>query len=280
MTLSSYLAASLLTATAIISLIVFHIRRHKIDDYKGRYRMWYVVAAVLGIASIDVITHAHRGLRDVMRLLVEQPPWQNQAIWWVLAWSIVGGLLALRALIEIRRCRLAVLTWLLGAACLAGSALLYLHTFEIAPALTHLMTRSALFLSGLHLLMFGAVLYARFVYLEAQGQKRLTRTAAKTKQKSTDGVGKRTGLFKLPGFGRGKSQRQPKKAKQVDTAGNHGEDDEQEYDEQEYDEDYEYEEVSDDPTDAELELLTNPDLTRSERRKLKKQMKQRRQRAA
>jgi hypothetical protein len=265
MTLSSCLAASLLLATAILALAVFHIRRHKIDDYKGRYRMWYVVIVVLGLASVDVITHAHRGLRDVMGMLIEQPPWQNQATWWVLAWSFVGGVVALRALIEVRRCRLAVLTWMLAATCLAGSALLYLDRFEIAPAQTHLMARSALFLAGLHLLMFGAALYARFVYLEAQGA---AKAAAKTRQKSTDRREKRSMLFKLPTFGRDHGPR-PSRQEQFDDDDDH-----------EYDEEYEPDDLSDEPSEAELELLTNPDLTRSERRKLKKQMKRRRRQVA
>lgn len=256
-TLVTHLAATMLAVAAVMAVLVTRLRRHKVNDYKGRYRLWYLVVILLIVSSVDVITLGHRAFRDVMVAVVESPPWQNTAVWWILGYSVVGGLVALRVMIDARRCKMAVLAWFMAAACLGGSAVLYLGVWQLPAFETQLMSQTALFLSGLHLTVFGLALFGRHIMLAAGTS---IRTNTKTKR-TASGETKKTGLIRLPGFTKRKKT-QPRKTRSAETPSTDSE---------------EFEDVQD---EVELELLTNPDLTKAERRKLRKQMKRREREAA
>ncbi len=285
MTLSSFWSAAVLMMTALLGMFVFHVRRFRVDDYKGRYRMWYMAIIGLAVASFDSITHAHDGVRDALTLAIGDLPWEHPALGWIVVYGALGGMVALRGLVEVRRSKATVFIWTLSIACFVGATLLYVGVFQITPDQSHRMARSSLFLSGVYLLMFGMAIYARFVFLEAQSDKGARASSKKrsTSQKSQSKEPKRTGLFKLPTLRRRKSKATSKQVRKSPAKASQVDDDLASYEQEDpyaYDDDYESSPTSDAPTDDELELLTDPNLTRSERRKLKKQFKMRRSRAA
>ena len=57
--LAAWLASVVLAGGAAASLVTFGIRLHRVDDYRGRYRVWLWTAAALVFASLDAATHSH-----------------------------------------------------------------------------------------------------------------------------------------------------------------------------------------------------------------------------
>ena len=57
--LAAWLSSVLLGAAALSSLLVYAIRRHKMDDYRGRYRLWLWCAAALLVASVNAVAGLH-----------------------------------------------------------------------------------------------------------------------------------------------------------------------------------------------------------------------------
>src|SRR5215204_363854 len=67
--LASYYSALLLALGAAGALAVYGIRSHRVDDYRGRYRIWLWIAAALAWASVDVATGLHDALGAGVALL-------------------------------------------------------------------------------------------------------------------------------------------------------------------------------------------------------------------
>lgn len=112
----SYLIGTLLLGSAGISLMIYQLRRYRIDDYQGRYRLWRLVLIVLMLASVNSLVSIIQwsgALIDVgfgKRVALAGSDWIRLVV------SLGGAILALRLIAEIRRSRWALTTLL--AACL------------------------------------------------------------------------------------------------------------------------------------------------------------------
>jgi hypothetical protein len=106
--LASWFASLLLLSAVVGSLQVYLLRRHKLDDYRGRYRIWLVVAAWSAIASLDASSGLHRLLDLVARRLPASGMLASADGWWLLIASGLTGVLGLRLLVEMRRTLVSV----------------------------------------------------------------------------------------------------------------------------------------------------------------------------
>lgn len=264
-TLASCLAALMLIASTVTAILVVHLRRYRMDDYKGRYRIWYAVILLLALAAVDVITQAHRSIVGLAMTTLPNLPVKSASAWCVLAWLVPGGLLWLRAMIDARRCRAVVCVWLLSASGLLVAAALKLGLLPLASHHFLTMARTGSYLFGLQLLSFGLLLYARHLFIRAQGVRRTARpknveedveVEEPTPVEAENPPAKRTGMFRLPGFGAWRRRGDGGSSSAADV------------------------ESEDGYTPEELALLESSELTRTERRKLKKQMRLRRRQAA
>lgn len=173
--LGSWFAAMLFAGGVGLAVTTLGIRAHRVDDYRGRYRIWLWIAAALVWASIDAAT----GLHEALGLLIATAthgslPRENLAaactISWVVPYSLVFGALAIRLAIE-------VWSSLASFAALATAGLLYvlamLATLEMLPQagpLVDSVVGSSLVLLA-HVATVSAIaLYARHVYLDADGR--------------------------------------------------------------------------------------------------------------
>jgi hypothetical protein len=173
--LGSWFAAMLFAGGVGLAVTTLGIRAHRVDDYRGRYRIWLWIAAALVWASIDAAT----GLHEALGLLIATAthgslPRENLAaactISWVVPYSLVFGALAIRLAIE-------VWSSLASFAALAMAGLLYvlamLATLEMLPQagpLVDSVVGSSLVLLA-HVATVSAIaLYARHVYLDADGR--------------------------------------------------------------------------------------------------------------
>ncbi|MFO0904619.1 MAG: hypothetical protein U0939_16560 [Pirellulales bacterium] len=187
--LSAWLSSAMLGAAAVASVSVFSIRRHRIDDYKGRYRLWLTAAVVCLLASIDATTDLHRVPRHVLDVVARNYAGgtslgEYTRFWWVVFNLTFVVVAAGRLSIEMRR-SVGAATWLVAAAAgymLVGAVELG-YIGQNLGFVTVLLQSSAKML-GDAALLFAIGTYARYVYLDSQGilaQRRAEREARRRK---------------------------------------------------------------------------------------------------
>jgi hypothetical protein len=159
----------MLSAAAFQGIQIYRLRRHKTDDYRGRYRVWTWFPLLLLAMASGVATGVQRELTTVLVGLI----WGDDALALasrlplvlVLLWLLVAGRLSL----EMRPNR-----WSLGYLAAAtigyvsGVIVAQIHVQPINEILLDLIS-STLLMAG-HLGVFIAVLsFGRHVYLDSQG---------------------------------------------------------------------------------------------------------------
>jgi hypothetical protein len=178
--LSAWLASTLLAAAAAIAIFIFSLRRHRIDDYHGRYRMWILVAMACAVgnlfeaSSLAVVAHAlctagcgASGLRA-------------DVVWPAMIATLVAGVLT-RLAVEIRRCGPAVTSLILASvAFLLAAASNFGWPVEQSAEVLPLWLRGS-WLLGYVLLVTTLLLYSRRVQLEVAGDAALPVRAKRKK---------------------------------------------------------------------------------------------------
>jgi len=158
-----------------VMLGTYSVRRHRRDDYRGRFTVWRwaIICAVL--ISIDTATGLHNVFASLCNLATQTTISRDGTsigsnAWWVGTFAILFGSMLVRLLFEMTSSRQAV-----GWACLAGVCYLCSAIFELGSAPSFMShhtaetSKLAILMLGHHLLLFSLVNYAREVVLEAMG---------------------------------------------------------------------------------------------------------------
>jgi hypothetical protein len=168
--LQAWTSALVLLATAIYACLIYSLRRHRIDDTRGRYRVWRLAAWVAVVMSLNAVVGWHE---PVARLLGSLTGWQapiNDAFWWLIPTALIGGWLLAQLIRDAAECRLALLAYSSAGGCFlvaaGGSVGWSLPWWDSAGG--DVASRTALLAAHL-LLLLGTLLYARYVVLDVQG---------------------------------------------------------------------------------------------------------------
>lgn len=183
--LARWFSSVLLGAGSVLAVLVYRLRSHKIDDYRGRYRMWrWVVPAGL-VLSVDEICHLDQLAGGLVALASRGSTLAlDPGTLWVIGCAVLWGLAALRLLVEIRHNRLASVLLVVAAADLIALATLGLWScWDLSPP-RPVMLLAGLRMGGHVLLLAALALYARHVILDAEGRlKRKKKPGKGTKRK-------------------------------------------------------------------------------------------------
>jgi hypothetical protein len=182
--LGRWLGSTLLGLAGALALFIFSLRRHRRDDYHGRYRVWISLALVCLAVSLVESTGLAALAKGVVRIAAERAELRFDIVWPAAVatlLALVGGRLA----IEIRRCTAGLVTMVGAGMCFAFAASVYRAwpvTWDVAA--TPLWARGS-WLLGYVLVLATLLLYARYVQLEVTG---LAAAPAKPKRrkKATD----------------------------------------------------------------------------------------------
>ena len=87
------------------------MRRHRTDDYRGRYRMWYWVVPLLLLASVNQTADWGTSLRMVILAAAGIPDYPDATLIWAAVATVLATAVAMRLVIEMRASRLAVASW-------------------------------------------------------------------------------------------------------------------------------------------------------------------------
>ena len=166
--LASWLGSLWLALSGLGSLLIYSIRRHKLDDYRGHYRWWLVAGIAWLVMSVDAITGLHDLFRAAMtRFSGFSAPASGHA-WWIGCWGLLLAATVVRLLLDMRACRIALVTIALALAAWCAGLAVQLSGASLSKIPTALVAET-LKLSGHFLLLLGVTLYARHVILHAQG---------------------------------------------------------------------------------------------------------------
>jgi hypothetical protein len=166
--LASWLSSLLLGLAGLASLLIYSVRRHKLDDYRGHYRWWLVAAMAWLVMSVDATAGIHDLFRAVMTRFSGYSAPANGHIWWIGCWGLLLAATVVRLLLDMRACRIALFMILLALGSWSTSLAIQFAGARL-PGIPTVLVVGTLKLFGHLLLLLGVTLYARHVILHAQG---------------------------------------------------------------------------------------------------------------
>jgi hypothetical protein len=153
----------------LLATIIYGLRRFRLDDYQGQYRLWLFVVPSLFLASICSIVPLHEVWSLVCARLIGGASNASIAmLWWVapaiLAIVGIGG----RVFFEVKRNRFCLAAGLVGIISLSASLLVksgYLGIAGVEESLLNWTTQ----MLGAGSLAMCCLLYSRQMLLEIEG---------------------------------------------------------------------------------------------------------------
>ncbi len=167
--LACWFSSLLLLAAAVVALLVYHMRRCRTDDYRGRYHVWLWAAGCWFLMATDQAASLREGFRELMISLTGTPLWGDGTLWWVVVyvflWIAVGSRL-IRDMVP-SRLSIAALT---TAATAHGLVLAdWLGWIVVEPGQQEVMFRTGCEMAGNLMLLAAMLVHARYVLLDAEG---------------------------------------------------------------------------------------------------------------
>ena len=167
--LVAWTSAAMLLFTAGYTRLVFLLRRHRVDDVRGRYRIWKTAGWAAIALSLNAVVGGHVLFARALGSLTGWSVLPGNAGFWLAAALLLGGGLLLKLIIDTAECRGAMSTYVLASICFFVAGVNSAGwSPDWAAAMPDTMGR-ILPMSGNLLLLVGTLLYARYVTLDVQG---------------------------------------------------------------------------------------------------------------
>jgi len=181
--LAAWFSSLLLSMAAVNAVLVYWLRSHKLDDYRGRYRVWLWTAMGLVFAAVDASTGLHAVVGHLIAGGFESAWLQNATINGTVVMTLVFGSLGVRLAFEIWASRLARTWAFVAAAGYVVAMLVRVEALLIDSAVLAAMAESATVLVANLAVALMVASYCRYVHLESQGalKPRRQRSAKRTK---------------------------------------------------------------------------------------------------
>ncbi len=167
--IAQWLTCQLWMMTAIAAWMIFQLRRHKLDDYRARYRIWVVLAIAAAFSSFEASSSG------LLLLGMSVDSWARKEIGYggwplVLAsFASIIGVIGIRLCSELKTAPMSVVSWLFGLLAWAVSALLGTGLLKTtwSQATIDLVVGGCL-LGGILAVFQASGIYLRQTYIHAQ----------------------------------------------------------------------------------------------------------------
>lgn len=180
--LADWLASWTLLGTALVAWVIYSLRRHRADDYRGRYRAWLWTAPAFALGAIDAAAGIHQTIAGGAVALTGLAICGNGAFWWILFEGLLLVAVSAALVREFLRCRISLAILSLAVLSFAVAAATTVYRIDVAASQTVWIVQEGFRLFGHFFLSFSVLLYARHVLREVQGMTK----AAKRKRKPAD----------------------------------------------------------------------------------------------
>jgi hypothetical protein len=166
--LTAWTSAVAMLAIAGLARLIYSLRRHRVDDVRGRYCVWKHVSWAALALSVNAVVGLHAILRSIAIAATGWTLTSTGAEWWLIPLAVVGGWIAVRLVREAAEAPSVLAMALAATACwgaAAAGALGWTPAWLGAwgDALT-----SAVPLAGHVMALAGMMLFARYVVLDVQ----------------------------------------------------------------------------------------------------------------
>ncbi len=175
--IAAWLGAVVLFLASVSCLLVYSIRRHRIDDFRGRYRIWFAAGMACLVLSANSVAGLHHVLANGLSNLTGWSALRDGGVWWVALAGLPLLWIAVRVLLDVRECRLA--TALMVVAGIGYTTAVANHFGVAGEQQNASMITGVTALLGNWLAFAGVISYARFVILDAQGLIEIRQTKPK-----------------------------------------------------------------------------------------------------
>jgi hypothetical protein len=167
--LASWLSACVLLVIAVGCTLIYSLRRHRVDDFRGRYRVWMAAAIAGVLLSANSVVGAHEVVARALSHLTGWTALRGGAAWWLVLAGLPLGWITARLWLDVLECRLAALlmTGAVTAYTLAAISVVGWIPAGDSDVATLVTGTSALVANWL--LLATVASYARYVVLDAQG---------------------------------------------------------------------------------------------------------------
>ena len=167
--LVAWSSATILLVTAVYARMLFNLRRHRVDDYRGSYRLWRLAGWAAVALSFNAVVGGHLLLA---RVLGQWSGWQllpESVGWWLVPTGIIGGWLLTKLTFDARESRSALLAYILAFGCFTAAGVASAGGVPASLAVGADTLCRALALAGNVMLLAGTLLFVRYVVLDVQG---------------------------------------------------------------------------------------------------------------
>jgi hypothetical protein len=186
--MTAWVSAMALLAAAGLARVIYSLRRHRVDDYRGRYRVWRWVGWTAMAASFDAVVGLHHVAAAAANTATGWSLTAGGAEWWLAPAVLVGGWIFVRMALDMAESRRSLAPTLAGAACygLAAAGVLGWSPAVLGDSAGVLV--NSLPLAGHAFVLAGLMSFARYVVLDVQGliDHAPRRTAKPKKAKKAD----------------------------------------------------------------------------------------------
>ena len=165
----AWASATMLLCVACYMRLIHSLRRHRVDDSRGRYRIWRLASWTAVFLSCNAVVGIHEPIARILGNLSGWNLLSGNVGWWIIPSGLIGLWLMTKIVIDVAECRaaqfsyaLSVVFFGLAVPSLVGWTPLALSDF---PGLE---LRTLPLIANL-LLLIGTLLNARFVVLDVQG---------------------------------------------------------------------------------------------------------------
>jgi len=167
--LAVWFSSMTLALAGLVAVLVFTVRRHRTDDYPGRYRVWLWAATCWFLLSIDETSSLHEGFKEMMVMLTGTRVFGDGSIWWVAVYFFLLGSVGTRLLVDMRECWLSSGALLATGACYVVAVAAQLGWILPESGAVGVMLEEGAEMVGNLMLLLAMGLHARHVILDAQG---------------------------------------------------------------------------------------------------------------
>lgn len=196
--LAAWFSSVVLALAGLTALLVYSLRRHRLDDYHGRYLIWLWAAACWFVMSVDEAGSLHEGFKELMVYLTGKRLYGDGSLWWVMAYGCVLGLVGMLLLWDMRECRFAALSFVSCGLCYVAAV-----ATQMGLILPDLGAKSVMFeegceMTGNLLLLLAMATQARYLIRDINGlvvkktRKKTTKRSGKTKKPADTSTAKPT----------------------------------------------------------------------------------------
>jgi len=168
--LGVWFSSMTLAAAGLVAIVIYLVRRHRQDDYTGRYRIWLWAATCWFVLSVDETASLHEGFKEMMAHLSGTRLFGDGSIWWVMAYVFVLGGVGSRLVLDMRPCWLSMTAIAATAGCYVVAVATQLGWLLPDSGARGVMLEEGAEMMGNVFLLLAMGLHARYVIMDAEGK--------------------------------------------------------------------------------------------------------------